>query len=100
MKWGNFKINKIEKSESTITLEAEYLKEDTDFKGTKKLCWLDSKSPLTLVNLVEYDNILITPKFDDDPKIKMEDICNKNSKFSTLCYAEPHIKTIDLRTSF
>lgn len=30
----------------------------------------------------------------------MEDICNKNSKFSTLCYAEPHIKTIDLSIYF
>jgi len=36
------------------------MKDDTDFKGTKKLCWLDAKSPLTLVNLVEYDNILKT----------------------------------------
>lgn len=54
----------------------------------------------TLVNLVEYDNILNTPKFDDDPKVKMEDICNKETKFSTLCYAEPHIKTIDLSIYF
>lgn len=54
----------------------------------------------TLVSLVEYDNILKTPKFEDDPKVKMEDICNKDSKFSTLCYAEPHLKTVELSILF
>ena len=30
----------------------------------------------------------------------MEDICNKETKFNTLCYAEPHIKTLDLSIYF
>jgi hypothetical protein len=32
---------------------------------------------------------------EDDPKIKLEDICNKETKFSTPVYAEPHVKTLD-----
>jgi len=31
------------------------MKDDTDFKGTKKLCWLDAKSPL--VFLIYYIDI-------------------------------------------
>ena len=32
---------------------------------------------------------------EDDPKIKMEDICNKETKLNTMAFAEPHIKTLD-----
>ncbi len=32
---------------------------------------------------------------EDDPKITMTDMCNKDTKFITLAYAEPHIKTLE-----
>lgn len=44
-------------------------------KTQKKLCWLDAKSPLTEVTLIEYDHILKTKKYDaEDPTIKFEDV--------------------------
>jgi hypothetical protein len=46
MKWGNFTVTKKTEKDQGIELEAEYLPEDKDFKSTKKLCWLDAKSPL------------------------------------------------------
>lgn len=96
MKWGNVVINKVTKNEENIELEGEYLPDDKDFKSTKKLCWLDAKSPLTEVKLVEYDHILKPKKFDsDDPTIKFEDVINKDTKFETLALAEPHVKTLD-----
>jgi hypothetical protein len=49
MKWGNFLINKIVEKDGKFELEAEYLKDDNDFKNTKKLCWLDAKSPLVIL---------------------------------------------------
>lgn len=39
-------ISKVTKGENSIELEGEYMPTDTDFKSTKKLCWLDAKSPL------------------------------------------------------
>jgi hypothetical protein len=49
MKWGNFLINKIVEKDGRFELEAEYLKDNNDFKNTKKLCWLDAKSPLVIL---------------------------------------------------
>jgi len=96
MKWGNVMINKVTKTENSVSLEGEFLKDDNDFKSTKKLCWLDSKSPLTEVTLVEFDNILKTKKYDsDDPKIKLEDVVNKETKFTTTALTEPHVKTLN-----
>ena len=46
MKWGNIMITKKTEKENSVELEGEYLATDQDFKSTKKLCWLDSKSPL------------------------------------------------------
>lgn len=71
MKWGNFMIQKIVEKDGKFELEAEFLKDDNDFKNTKKLCWLDAKSPLVTLffiqlilkvslHLVEFDNILKT----------------------------------------
>lgn len=95
MKWGNFKITKVIKSENEVSLEAEYMEGDTDYKGTKKFCWLDQNAPLIEVTLVEYDNILSVKKYDaEDPKIKLEDVCQKNTRFETVALAEPHIKSL------
>lgn len=70
--------------------------EDNDFKNTKKLCWLDSKSPLTEIVLVEFDNILKVKKYDaDDLTVKFEDQVNKNTRFETNAYAEPHVKVLE-----
>lgn len=49
MKWGNFKITKVIKSENEVSLEAEYMEGDTDYKGTKKFCWLDQNAPLVRI---------------------------------------------------
>lgn len=48
MKWGNVLISKKTDTDTGILLEGEYLPEDKDFKSTKKLCWLDAKSPLVI----------------------------------------------------
>jgi hypothetical protein len=48
------------------------------------------------VALVEFDNILNVKKYDSsDPKIKFEEIVNKDTKFETLAMAEPHVKTLN-----
>lgn len=95
MKWGNFLIHKKTELEDKIALEGEYLPEDKDFKSTKKLCWLDAKSPLTDVSLIELDHILIPKKWDqEDPNQKFEDVINKNTRFETPALAEAHVKTL------
>lgn len=45
--------------------------------------------------MIEFDNILKTKKYDaEDPKIKLEDVINKDTKFSTVALSEPHVKTL------
>lgn len=41
MKWGNFKILEIVKNaDESLTVQAEYLPENTDFKKTVKVNWI------------------------------------------------------------
>ena len=50
MKWGNFLIESIKESENgSLILTANYLPDDKDFKSTKKINWLSTKSPLVFI---------------------------------------------------
>ena len=55
----------------------------------------------TEIVLVEFDNILKVKKYDaDDLTVKFEDQVNKNTRFETNAYAEPHVKVLETGLCF
>jgi len=63
MNWGNVLIlSKEVQPDGSYALTSEYLPEDKDFKTTKKITWLADGTNLLVVNLIEYDHLIKTPK--------------------------------------
>jgi glutamyl-tRNA synthetase len=93
MKWGNAIITMILETDDQLTLHAEFKKEDTDFKKTKKLTWIaaDPNSNFE-ITLVELDHLITKKKVEDNDKV--EDIVNKDSYISYTAIAEGNMRLL------
>jgi len=79
MKWGNATITKKDvDANGMISLEAEALPDDKDFKKTKKITWITA-DPSTNIEftLVELDHLITKKKVEENEKV--QDIVNTNS---------------------
>ncbi|MCQ2820026.1 MAG: glutamate--tRNA ligase, partial [archaeon] len=88
-KWGNSKVKQIIKDESgkVTDVHIELTPEDKDFKKTTIVHWVPMKEGLsTKVILNEFSHLITVKKMEDNMKI--EDIVNEPSKFTTVAYAE------------
>lgn len=77
-------------------MTGEYLPDDKDFKTTKKITWLADNSNLLIVNLVEYDHLIKTPKVDENANF--DEIVNVNSLFLTKAYLDSNIRSLNAST--
>lgn len=73
-------------------ITAEYLPEDKDFKKTKKITWLANNTNLLVANLYEFDQLIKTPKVEENDKF--EDLVNVNSVFVNQIYVDSHVRTL------
>lgn len=73
MKWGNFKIVEVVKGEEVgpISVKAEYLPDNKDFKKTVKINWIADVDTVKLT-LVEYDHLLREKKQLDEKEMPFE----------------------------
>ena len=93
MNWGNFQIHKKEiQPDGSYLITAEYLPEDKDFKKTKKITWLANNTNLLVANLYEFDQLIKTPKVEENDKF--EDLVNVNSVFVNQIYIDSHVRTL------
>ena len=92
MKWGNVLINKIETQGDSLTLTANLLEDDKDYKSTKKINWLPKCDLLVTVHLNEYDHLLKVDKVDDNTDF--DSALNEKTKFTTEAYADPGVKNL------
>lgn len=75
MDWGNMEIRARGENGS---LEAVYLPEDQDFKGTKKVTWLADVNDLVPLKMCRYGDILTKDRLEEEDKF--EDFINKDSE--------------------
>ena len=93
MKWGVFKILKINNQVDNHLVEFEYLPDDSDYKTPKKITWLPNDPAVLLkVNLIEYGHLLNVDKPDEE--LNFENCVNKDSKFETEFYGEGFLRTL------
>jgi bifunctional glutamyl/prolyl-tRNA synthetase len=81
MDWGNLKIIKINKIESTIqSIDAKLCLDNKDFKKTLKITWLSqtSKAPFTPITCIHYDHIISKAVLDKEDDFKK--YCNHQTK--------------------
>lgn len=91
MRWGNAVIKEIKReNDVVVSMKAELLPDDKDFKQTKKLTWISKDSPLVKLVIVEIDHLIKVKKIEED--MNFEDIVNDNTWFETECYADANIK--------
>lgn len=91
-KWGNSRVKSIVKDANGKVVEAhiEMTPEDLDFKKTTVVHWIPFKEGLyTKVIINEFSHLITVKKMEDNMKI--EDIVNEHSKFSTEAYAESQV---------
>lgn len=75
MDWGNMEItNKDEKG----NLEAKFLPEDQNFKGTKKVTWLADLDDLVPIKVYRYSDILTKDRLEEDDSF--DDFINRDSE--------------------
>ena len=95
MKWGNINIKKRTEEAGKVSFDAEFLPEDKDWKSTQKITWLPADMTLLpKVTTIEYDHLIDVPKLEENEKL--EDHITKCSKFTTLCYADPAVKELEV----
>lgn len=75
MDWGNMQISSRDESGN---LEAVYLPDDQDFKGTKKVTWLADIPDLVPVNVHKYSDLLTKDRLDEEDTF--EEHINKDSE--------------------
>jgi glutamyl-tRNA synthetase len=93
MNWGNFQIHTKEiQPDGSYLITAEYLPEDKDFKKTKKITWLANNTNLLVANLYEFDQLIKTPKVEENDNF--EDLVNVNSVFVNQIYIDSHVRTL------
>lgn len=88
VRWGNIRLDKIEKDPSTgkvTSIEGRYDAESTNFKKTVKTTWLAAVPELVPCRLVEFDYLISKAKLGDDEDFK--DFVNKNSSKEVSYYA-------------
>lgn len=96
MKWGNFKILDIVKeADESLSVKAEYLADNKDFKKTVKVNWLADHQISNLI-LVEYDHLLREKKLLDESEMPFEKQLNTETKFVTRAVGEPPIQDLKL----
>lgn len=96
MKWGNIKVDNIEKDENgNIQIKAVYLPDDKDFKKTKKLTWLPSDEDLLVdVTLIELGHLMKVKKIEEG--MNFEDCVNYDNWFETPAKAEAFVKSLEI----
>ena len=92
MKWGNIIIKDKQEKDGQITMTAETLPDDKDFKKTKKITWVAKSKSNIEVKIQELAHIITKEKIEENDKI--EDIVNKNSSFEYMATAEGNMRTL------
>eukprot|EP00177_Eucheuma_denticulatum_P002124 GFKZ01003790.1.p1 GENE.GFKZ01003790.1~~GFKZ01003790.1.p1 ORF type:complete len:529 (+),score=92.86 GFKZ01003790.1:191-1777(+) len=87
MDWGNMEITGRDEDGN---LQANYLPDDQNFKGTKKVTWLADVDDLVPIKVCKYGDILTKDRLEEDDEF--EDYINKNSED-----IEPLVGDINLR---
>ncbi|KAL4447111.1 hypothetical protein ABPG74_013963 [Tetrahymena malaccensis] len=96
MKWGNFKILEVVKPEAgPVSVKAEYLPDNKDFKKTVKLNWIADVDTVKLI-LVEYDHLLREKKLLDEKEMAFEKQLNEVTKYVTDAIGETALKDVKL----
>jgi len=91
MDWGNMKV--LEKNEEGTAMKVEYLKDDVDYKKTKKWTWLaDLNGELVSTKLIKYDHLVSKAKIEDDDEI--EKIVNDESKREWSVLGDVNLKMV------
>jgi glutamyl-tRNA synthetase len=94
MKWGNVKVTKKDTdSDGKITIHAENMPDDKDFKKTKKITWITAdKSTNFEITLVELDHLITKKKVEENEKV--QDIVNKNSYIAYTATAQISMNSV------
>lgn len=89
MDWGNMEITGRDDSGN---LEAKYLPEDQNFKGTKKVTWLADVDDLVPVKVCRYFDILTKDRLEEEDEF--EAYINKNSEVIEYLTADINLKLV------
>ena len=74
----------------------EYLKDDTDFKGTLKATWVAKSSAALEVICHEFGHLITKEKLEEDDNFA--DFINKNSQAKSVMIAEPALRSVQQGT--
>ncbi|KAI0563583.1 Glutamyl-tRNA synthetase [Gracilaria domingensis] len=75
MDWGNMEITD---RDGDGNLQAKFLPDDQNFKGTKKVTWLADVEDLVPLRVCSYSDILTKDRLEEDDEF--EDFINRNSE--------------------